>query len=1149
MKKLLALYLLFPAVLLLAAPNQAVRNNISFTSQEIAAAGDFNGDGLLDYAVVDRGPGSVRVGYQKAGGILNWSESRLCGIPNVSSIAVGRPDLPGIDRLFVTSPFANRIHWVDLSHETAPLAPTDFTSLGLGPTQLIALDIDYPGNDTAEDELVVLSTMNNPPASDALKLYPLDDDGILFAILADLAIPAGPPRQLSRVRLRSGLPYTTGLTHSNQFTVFDTRNHPSFPVVDTVGGLPENGFMLNARWDQRDDEFQFMFFAPGDSSITVSAVTPSLGLAAPVTHALAKGYASIAFAESPSGPGFIAMSADKLEADFYLFDGVQSPTLRQTLTTDAENPFTFLLQTDSDSFELLHQTADGEASVLSSRYDWNGNAFILSDINALPRGQVPHRGSVIYFNQEPFVQTDTPVIHRRALGDWTRVFTFTQGGASNQVRRLESQSPEVGLLEIGPEDLPTPVSAQFGWANQINDHTSVYDNGSRLGTQTGFIDIEPPPGAYSSYFRITLLPSTGIETTYYRFSPDEAWQIYSGPIGLPSGAKPFTLFTYGDVTDVGPTPIFRGTYQWSLPPEEMDSDSDGLPDFVEVVYGIDPQSSDGDNDGYHDLEELISNIDPNDPLASPANRDTIAWQQSYNLRVHPMVHDTNTPFPPNFLEGQTGEYVRVYNNTGSLVAENPVVEAAGGSNGVQLVDIPLDPEDLFSVVATPPSFVTDDGQRLGREMMGLYPHPIVRLPSPNFTYNDSADDISEAIRWLSNALSFFPTIERTTIVDESFDLFDSLAFVLSEKIIGDLLFERGTIGTNEISLAAFRDRDTRYVPSQQELLSLQLDPGYRIHTLINSVHEQIMTNTNIRVSRLRRVCSEVYRTAGLQNDTNSIYASPITALRHFVSEGTLPGTASSVSYAADIALAPGVLNSAFDACAYIRSLIALRPTVTIEVLVNAQTGQSSCTQLESATDGSAINLIDARANPYDLPGGAPLPPGARLLLHGYTDRAGECGGLDVEVISLRLIELPSPPLDDADGNLLSDEWELALLGSAGASALGDHDNDGYSDLEESLAGTDPTRSQSLPTGAPLDLSPPEIRIETMSDGSIRLHWDYPGEVSERIGFRILSANELGPTQFSDDNFYGAFMGGQNWQSLLPAPTGDRQFFAFRMYLR
>ncbi|MEE9115370.1 MAG: thrombospondin type 3 repeat-containing protein [Thermoplasmata archaeon] len=52
--------------------------------------------------------------------------------------------------------------------------------------------------------------------------------------------------------------------------------------------------------------------------------------------------------------------------------------------------------------------------------------------------------------------------------------------------------------------------------------------------------------------------------------------------------------------------------------------------------------------------------------------------------------------------------------------------------------------------------------------------------------------------------------------------------------------------------------------------------------------------------------------------------------------------------------------------------------------------------------------------------------------------------------------------DDVDGDGLLDSWELQFFGDLGQEAHGDFDGDGFTNLEEFSAGTDPTDSMNKP---------------------------------------------------------------------------------------
>jgi len=53
----------------------------------------------------------------------------------------------------------------------------------------------------------------------------------------------------------------------------------------------------------------------------------------------------------------------------------------------------------------------------------------------------------------------------------------------------------------------------------------------------------------------------------------------------------------------------------------IDSDHDGLPDWLEKLYGTDPNKADTDGDGTNDLQEIQANRDPLKPNTAPAGQE------------------------------------------------------------------------------------------------------------------------------------------------------------------------------------------------------------------------------------------------------------------------------------------------------------------------------------------------------------------------------------------------------------------------------------------------------------------------------------------------------------------------------------------------
>ena len=54
-----------------------------------------------------------------------------------------------------------------------------------------------------------------------------------------------------------------------------------------------------------------------------------------------------------------------------------------------------------------------------------------------------------------------------------------------------------------------------------------------------------------------------------------------------------------------------------------------------------------------------------------------------------------------------------------------------------------------------------------------------------------------------------------------------------------------------------------------------------------------------------------------------------------------------------------------------------------------------------------------------------------------------------------------PSQDDQDGDEMEDSWEISYFGNTDSSATDDYDADGQTNLEEFIAGSDPTDASSL----------------------------------------------------------------------------------------
>jgi hypothetical protein len=118
---------------------------------------------------------------------------------------------------------------------------------------------------------------------------------------------------------------------------------------------------------------------------------------------------------------------------------------------------------------------------------------------------------------------------------------------------------------------------------------------------------------------------------------------------------------------------------------------------------------------------------------------------------------------------------------------------------------------------------------------------------------------------------------------------------------------------------------------------------------------------------------------------------------------------------------------------------------------------------------------------------------------------------------------------DADGNGINDDWEVQYFGHIGIDPNADPDGDGFSNLQEFLAGTDPNDSSSALRITEIVINDPDIVISFTSctnkfydlqfnDDLITTNWiatvtNIPGTAT------ITSATDLGGALSLSNRFY------------------------------
>jgi hypothetical protein len=152
----------------------------------------------------------------------------------------------------------------------------------------------------------------------------------------------------------------------------------------------------------------------------------------------------------------------------------------------------------------------------------------------------------------------------------------------------------------------------------------------------------------------------------------------------------------------------------------------------------------------------------------------------------------------------------------------------------------------------------------------------------------------------------------------------------------------------------------------------------------------------------------------------------------------------------------------------------------------------------------------------------------------------------MEVIPpIQLVLLPVASSTDSDSNLIPDQVEE--LYPVILNTFGDSDEDGFTDLQETLDSTDPTNPNSHSTGVPVDLSPPDIAINESAGATFSLSFSFPDSYADRLVFRLFSGPDL-QSMTIDTGFDAIHTGAGAFQLTIDKPLSYPVFYRFKMQL-
>jgi Bacterial TSP3 repeat len=1115
---------------------------------EWATSADFNGDGLLDAVIVDRATGAYRIGYQSPGGTHDWTAPRASGIAGVSGFSVGYL-LNGLTHgMAFTAEAANRVNVVSAANSAQAGVPVSVYLPSVGPNQVVAVDVGGAGN-TALHDLVVPSAWNGLAPFRTSTIRNLD--GASFATIDD-----SPAAELwergNRVVIKSE---TTPV-----LAIMARGTTDSLRLISYAGGPAETFLQITnlpAGSDYAVGRFSgtglshFLVFRPGQSNLwaypVLEPVPGTFEFGAADGFAFDEPVESVVTLPGAADTKLLVFFDQGSHAAVYDYDGTNAPVLvGEFLAPEGES---LLGATPLENNGVRIHSGTGSRTRQSLQYTFNSGAgtYSLDHVDVLPPvTDLSGLANVFQFQFEPFVVSTPKLLSSGHAGDWSSVFSL--GGGPPQVGVLSEDFVDAthGLDNPTPADLGAshPLT-QFGLVNQYQDFLSLFSLTPGPGDEVVEVSAQPPGGLHARSVAVSFVVGSPAFQVLYRLNPNGAWLIYAG--------KPVLIFTNSvlqyrahALLGTAQTSIHSEAYQFKEGPGGLDSDGDGVPDYIEIAHGLDPvkSGSDGDGDGYSDLDELLEGTSPTNASSHPA---------APGYEEHAAVDLVLTPRPLDGLTdsetvSRVGPHVRVFDMSGSELGAAPVGDPPDVPLAASALvsNVFINPRHELLVVATEPHFDVETpaaDSRIGRELVRLIPCPEVAPIEVNYQFGGAAGVLnSEAQNWVAAAQAAYGSATNE-VRFHTLPVTGTTTAVLLEEKLRRALADASPMKTN-LTLFSFRPGDAGRMKFDDDARALlahadPVRPAYDLKQLYESLETMVVLAPNAQVQSLNAVAHEIYRvSSAFNNDAPGQYRLPLEAIRGFIRDGVIQS-----NYLAAGTFPAPLLADATAGVQFVLDNLGSRPVTNLTLRVLPDSFAGPCTTLAMAgPTANKVNLFEVGGGAFDFPDTFHLLPGSIVQVVGRPDVSSTtCAGLNVEVLSILLAAIPASSDGDADGNLLIDSWENLLLGMIGSDPFGDDDGDGYSNLQEMFEGTDPHDGLGVPSVPMASLALPVLNIEASAGGEARLDWFWPEAYLNKVQFQILSTPDLNlpPTL---QPIQATHQGGGVFEAVIPNQGGEAQFF-------
>jgi len=1129
-------------------------------------------------ALIHKSTGNIRLLVPDGAGGYT-SSAVLSGLEGITGGTSGFQE-GGDEVIVLASPMSNRL--VRLNLATAKVTPLfqEHTA------PQFPANVRYDG--TEPFRLILGNTLNSPKFqldfySDPVVDFEFEDTNSDLDSVLDLQ-----PYYTSAADAR----FAAGIVKSGSMSRMFTYTNPKSSDV-TIGGLVSREMKLVTNVKRKDGMWMMVGYNLGKSSIMLMSMTTPPTLDPPTEGPIPKlrTYVSADIAAVLGLPKDVKVASVAPAST----DG---STTGIFVTFENHTGGAHLNILDDDSLELVQEFSDenfgkhsingivpmaggGMMELTGKNAEWSDHFHRMSwgsgawkdvedaDLAGQATAAPDQFATLFWFSKEPLVNLDAKLIKYEVRPDWTS--KVSPDPIPTKIGIEQYLDPDSGLGNVSPLVPSVPSGAHFLFTNQINDSVSLSALDSTLALMLPPLSISPASGTYTQAVDVVANTDDDAFDVYYQEAGStDGWETYLDPVRV---TYPVTLLFYAQNKSSGVNgPIITREFGFNTDDfKSIDSDADGVPDFVEKAKGLNPLGgADSDQDGHTDLEELLAGTNPND--ASDPD-PTVSSAAPFNGEGFTLLAQAKNETgsigsngDPSFVGDQTdGVRIELKGMTSNRLTSAPmeILTTPASLTGDLAATLKVGNSVPLRewLVLNSPRFFDLDGLsnpevRGGREIYRVLqcPDQIPPTIAPSLTGSSLSDD---ANAWLTAAQSAYSSYEQVTSLT-ALKPADTAVAVLAEAWIFNALArlapaDRTALGVppvySEFTLFGGRDGDSARTPLSPAMRDALILDGLSFNQLLPIIQVRVDNGATPNIINLTNQLYAFHvahsRTHNVPpGDVIEMLALPLDVLRLLARGGNLPtGYAGNFSAtlvnAAKLEMGEILYNSP--------SPYRTVATWTVRVEPSNQLGQTY--DYIKVSDAHLASFYEPDGDRHNLDQGLGLAEGTRFEVTGYTDVTGATGTDGMELISLRLLFAPLASDNDTNANLLADDWETFFFGAKGkVDPFGKHPVNEYSYLQLYLSGADP-RSDAPPSEPIVVLFPGQTSTVPMASGNMALEFNFPDRYAEHFDFIVQQSGTLNGFADMPDAATLIKVGENAYKIDLgpAASSGSKNFF--RLYLR